>query len=209
LPISPPEVSVVASTLSAGWDDVQGLIVEGRLADFYRHSSPLHVVAFLLNGTTQVEWKRGGRFTRSVSEPGSQTIIPAGDEHHFRPDRPTRTLVWGIDPDWLQSLAEREWGPGQPTVEIREAFNSRDAELWALGQRLAARLLAPIPGSRLYAEALHTQLALHLLWNYSSLPRPDEQRAERLTDPRLRRVIDYIRSSLGNEISLDVLAELA
>jgi AraC family transcriptional regulator len=185
------------------------MIVEGRLADFSHHSSPLHVVAFLLSGTTRVEWKRRGRFTRYVSEPGSLTIIPAGDEHHFRTDRPTRTLVWMIDPDWLQSLVEREWGPGQPTVEIREACNSRDAEFWSLGQRLAARMLSPNPGSHLYAESLHTQLALHLLWNYSSLPYPDEERAERLTDPRLRRVIDYIRSSLGSEISLGALAELA
>jgi AraC family transcriptional regulator len=53
------------------------------------------------------------------------------------------------------------------------------------------------------------QLAIHLLWNYSSLPRQDEERAERLTDPRLRRVIDYIRSSSGNEISVGELAELA
>jgi hypothetical protein len=48
LRIPHPEVSVVASTVSAGWDDVQALIVEGRLAEFYRHFSPLHVVAFLL-----------------------------------------------------------------------------------------------------------------------------------------------------------------
>src|SRR5690349_8941048 len=101
LPISPPEVSVVASTVSAGWDGVQALIVDGQLADCYRHSSPLHVVAFLLNGTTKVEWKRGGRFTRYVSEPGSLTIIPAGDDHQFRTDRRTRALVWVIDPDWL------------------------------------------------------------------------------------------------------------
>jgi AraC family transcriptional regulator len=204
-----PDVSVVASTLSAGWDDVQGLVVEGRLADFYRHSSPRNVVAFLLCGTTKVEWKRGGRFTRYVSEPGSLTVIPAGDEHHFRTDRRTRMLVWLVDPDRLQSIAEQEWGPGEPAVEVLEAFNSRDAELWALGRGLAARMLSPTPGSRLYAEALDAQLAIHLLWNYSSLPRQDEERAERLADPRLRRAISYIRSSLGNEISLGALAELA
>jgi hypothetical protein len=49
VPISVPEVSVVASTLSAGWDGVQALIVQGRLGDLYGHSSPLHVVAFLLD----------------------------------------------------------------------------------------------------------------------------------------------------------------
>jgi hypothetical protein len=170
LPVSYPEISVVASTISAGWDGVQALVVDGRLAEFYRHSSPLHVVAFLLNGTTRVEWKRRGRFTRYVSGPGSLTIIPAGGDHQFRTDCPTRVLVWMIDPARLQSVAAQEWGWSEPTVEITEAFNSRDAEFWALGQRLAGRMLSLLPGSRLCAEALGTELAFHLLWNYSSLP---------------------------------------
>jgi AraC family transcriptional regulator len=200
---------VVASTHSAGWTEVQALIVECQLAHLHHHSSRLHIVAFLLSGTTQVEWQRGGRFTRYLSEPGSLTIIPARNDHFFRTDRRVRALVWMIDPDWLQSIAKQEWKPGWPPVEILEAFNSRDAEFWTLGQRLAAQMLAPIPGSRLYAEALNTQLALHLLWNYSSLPRQHEAGTERLSDPRLRRVIEYIHCSVGNEISLGELAELA
>jgi AraC family transcriptional regulator len=199
----------VASTLSTGWSEVQGLIVEGRLADFYHHCSPLNVVAFLLNGTTRVELKRGGRFTRYLSEPGSLTIIPGGIDPDIRTDRRTRTLIWITDPDWLRSLAEQAWTAGGPTVAILETLNNRDGEFWALGQRLAAQMLSPLPGSRLYAEALNTQLALYLLWNYSTLPRQNEPRADRLTDPRLRRVIDFIHSSLGNEISLGELADLA
>jgi AraC family transcriptional regulator len=209
LPLSQPEFSIVASTLSAGWSNVQALIVESQLAEFSSYSAPRHTVAFLLSGTTKVEWKRGGRFTRYLSEPGSLTIISAGDQHFFRTDRRTRALVWMIDPLRLQCIAEQEWGPGVPRVVILEAFNCRDSEFWTLGERLAARMLAPIPGSRLYAEALDTQLALHLLWNHSSLPRPEAAEADRLTDPRLRRVVDYIQSSLGNEISLGELADLA
>jgi AraC family transcriptional regulator len=209
LPSSHPDVSIVASTISAGWSDVQAWIVEGRLADFYHHSSRLHAVAFLLSGTTQVEWTRGGRFTRYPSEPGSLTIIPAGDDHHFRTDRRIRALVWMIDPAWLQSVADQEWGPHESMVEVLEAFNRREAGFWSLGHELADRILSPIPGSRLYAEALNMQLALQLLWNHSSLPRQKGKEVERLTDPRLRRVVDYIHSSLGNEISLGELAELA
>jgi AraC family transcriptional regulator len=200
---------IVASTMSEGWRDVHGALVEGRLVDFYSHASPQHAVAFLLNGMTQVEWKRGGRYTRYLSEPGSMTIVPAGDDHQFRTDRRTRVLVWMIDPPWLQSLADPEWQQRGSMIEIVEAFNSRDAEFWSLGQHLAAQVLCPVPGSRLYAEALNMQLALQLLWNHSSLPRRNGNPAERLTDPRLRRVVDYIQSSLGNEISLSELAELA
>src|SRR5689334_22666285 len=105
-------------------------------------------------------------------------------DHRLGTDRTTRALVWMIDSARLHSIAEREWGV--PTVEILEAYNVRDAEFWALGRRLAARMLSPIPGSRLCAEALDTELTLHLLWNYSTLPRRDDDRAARPADPGLR-----------------------
>jgi AraC family transcriptional regulator len=201
-------VSVAASSKALGWPELKTWIVDCRLAEFYHHSSNLHVVAFLLSGTTKVEWKRRGRFTRYVSEPGSVTIVPAGEDHHFRTDRPARALLWMIEPEWLQYVAEREWKL-RGTLEILEFFNNRNAEFWALGHRLAALMLAPTAGSRLYAESLNTQIAVSLLWNYSSLPRPTEPGAEEPNDPRLRRVVDFIHSSLGNEISLGELADVA
>jgi hypothetical protein len=171
-----PSVSIVASTASAGWDGMQAMDVDCRPVDCYRYSSPHHVVAFHLSGTMRVEWRRRGRSTRYVSEPGSLTVIPAGDDHRFRTDGTARALVWMIDPAHLRSLAERERGWGEPTVQILEACNTRDAEFWVLGRRLADRMLSPIPGSRLCAEALGTLLALHLLWNCSTLPRRDDER---------------------------------
>jgi AraC family transcriptional regulator len=209
MPLAHPEVTVVASARSMGWSQVQSFVVDCQLAEFYHHASPFHTVAFLLSGTTRVEWKRGGRLTRYVSEPGSLTIIPAGIDHYFRSDRRTRSVIWMIEPARLHRIVELEWRPRVPKVEILEAPNNRDAEFWALGHRLAVQMLAPIPGSRLFAEALNTQLLLHLLWNYSSLARQKETPEERLFDPRLRRAIDYIHASLGNEISLSELADLA
>jgi hypothetical protein len=184
LTIPHPWVSVVTSTASAGWDGVRALIVDCQPVDGYAHSSPLQLVAFNLGGTTRVEWRRGGRLTRYESEPGSLTVIPAGDDHRFRTDGKTRALVWMIDPAHLHAIAEREWG--MPRVEILEACNVRDADFRALGRRLANRMLSPFPGSRLCAEALNTELTLHFLWNYSTLPRRDEERAEQPSDPGLR-----------------------
>jgi AraC family transcriptional regulator len=204
-----PEVAVAASSARLGWRDVPALVVDCRLPEFHHHRSGRNSIAFLLEGTTQVEWKRGGRFTRFVSEPGSLTIIPAGDDHHFRTDHQVRLLLWMADPKWLQSIADQEWKPRGTRVALQEFSNNRDAEFWALGHRLAARMLSPIAGSRLYAESLNTQLALHLLWNYSSLPNQSEERPTGRTDPRLNRAIDYIHASLAREISLGELAEIA
>jgi AraC family transcriptional regulator len=208
-PSPPQEVTIAASTQAAGWDPVLASIVDGRWPEFGPFAPSRTVVSFLLSGTTTVEWKRKGRLTRYLSEPGSLTIVPAGEDHQFRTDRLTRSLLWEIEPSRLQEMAEQSWGPRAPKLEIEEGFKSRDAEFWSLGRRLAALILAPMPGAQLYAESLDTQIALHLLWNHSSLTHRDQMKEEPLTDARLRRVIDFIHASLGNEISLNELADIA
>jgi AraC family transcriptional regulator len=208
-PVKPPGMSVLASTAKVGWRGFHGAILEGRLSDFFYHSAPDHFVSFSLTGASQVEWKRGGRHAKYHSRPGEVTVIPAGEDNYFRFDRSTEAFHWLIDADRLQELAEREWTLRGSRIEIIDTWKKRDAKLWPLGQRLAAHLRSPIPGSRLFAEALHTQISIQLLWDHSSLCRPSAPQVERLTDARLARVIDYIHSYLGHEISLSDLAEVA
>ncbi len=202
------EMSVVASTRAVGWDSFHGVITAGRLEDFFEYSVPFHFVAFNLRGATTVEWKHGLRFTRFHAQPGELLITPSGEANSIRQIQPNEAFSCCLSPARLQSLAEQEWKMHGQTVEIVAGFN-RDAELWSLGQRLAARLRSPIPGSRLFAETLVTQIAIKLLWNYSSLPRQGHTPEEKLADPRLRRVIEYLHGSFAEEISLDGLALVA
>jgi hypothetical protein len=167
IPRKPAEgMSVVASSATEGWRNIHAVILEGRLERFFDYSAPFPIVGFNLKGVTTLEWKRGSRFSRMHVQPGDLLIAPAGDGQSVRSSHPTVVLLCCFDPARLQSLAEQEWGLDGSTIEIVEAYN-RDAELWALGQRLAARLCYPIPGSRLFAESLFTQIAIELLSRYT------------------------------------------
>jgi AraC family transcriptional regulator len=206
--LPPGEVSVVASTRALSWENIYGAITVGRLVEFFDFSAPFHVVGFSLKGATTVEWKHGSRFTRFNAQPGELLIAPAGESHSIRQHQAIEAFICCLNPLVLRSLAAQEWGSDPQTVDIVAGFN-RDPELWRLGERLAARLRAPIAGSRLFAETLVTQIAIKLLWNYSSLPRQTDAAEEKLADPRLRRVSEYLHASFGEEISLDKLALVA
>jgi AraC family transcriptional regulator len=205
----PPGMTLIASSMKAGWKNVHAVILDGCLEDFFDYSAPFPIITFNLKGSTRVEWRRGGRYSRFLTKPGDVLITPPGDRNSLRTNLPNEALGCLIDSERLQTLVEQEWKPRESTVEIVESFNKNDADMWNLGQRLAAQLRSPVSGSRLYAETLNTQIAIHLLWNYSSLPPPGESRPQRLADQRLRRVIDYIHGTLGDDVSLEALAEVA
>ncbi len=208
MPAPPAGVAVTTSAATAGWPDPQCAILQGRPDQPFRHRSDDHVVAFNLAGTAKVELTRGGRFTRFYSEPGSFTVLPAGVEYNVRIDRPVEVIVWSVAPATLRELEGREWGPDVKGIEVAEAVGRRDAAVWALGKQLADLLRNPVAGSRTYAEALATQLAVHLLWSNAPLP-ARKATGEPLDDGPLRHVVDYIEHGLGGEISVDELAEVS
>ena len=110
--------------------------------------------------------------------------------------------------DHLRALADREWKPYGPTIELSPVYHQNTPEIVSLGQAFASLMRSPRRGNGLYAETLWTQIAIQLLWHYSSLPRQGEMWVERLADTRFRRVIDYLDASLASEISFGDLADL-
>jgi len=202
-------MEVVASTTTAFGAIGHAVILEGRLPDFYRHQWPAAVLAFGLRGSARIEWKRGGRLSRFVAAPGGFTIVPAGDENSFCMDQPLQTLNLVFGTDQLRALADREWKPYGSSIEIAPVHHQNAPEIVALGQAFAGMLRSPRKGSGLYAETLWTQVAIQILWHYSSLPRQGEAWVEGLPDARLRRVIDYLDASLSSEICLGEIADVA
>src|SRR5271165_329121 len=189
----PESMKVVASTTTAFGAIGHAVILEGRLPDFYRHHWPDAALAFGLRGSARIEWKRGGRLSRFVGAPGGFTIVPAGEENSFCMDRSLQTLNLVFGSHQLRALADREWKPYGPTIEIAPVYHQTAPEVVALGQAFAGLLRSPRNGSGLYAETLWTQIAIQVLWNYSSLPRQGEAWVERLPDARLRDLIGRSR----------------
>jgi AraC family transcriptional regulator len=202
-------MKVVASTGAAFSLIGHAVILEGRLPDPYEHCWPTTMLSFYLKGRARIEWKRRGHLSRFVVAPVGFTIVPAGDDNSFCVDGSLQTVGTVFDADQLRDIADREWKPYGRTIEILPVGYQNTPELADLGQAFAALLRSPHKRTRLYAETLWTQIAIQLLWNYSSIPRQRELWAEKLPDARLRRVIDFLDASFASEVSLSELADVA
>ena len=205
--LPPRGLTVVASTAALGWDGVHGVLLEGRSEGMFDLPDGCATVLFLRKGASRLDWRRGSRFTRLPLKPGDVLVAPPEECNRVRFAQPVAFLVCPIAIERLAGIARREWPTPAADLRIVEGLDRKDEELWDLGARLAARMLDPAPGAHSAAVALQALIAVHLLTNYSTLGRPEE--TEGASDPRLGRVIDYMRRNLGDDVSLETLAGLA
>jgi len=182
-------------------------IVSGEVPTFVRFRAAWHVLSFLLKGETRANWRRGQHEIRRICRPGTVSITPAGDEQDFRCSGWIEVLGWGIDPAFVQSVAERELERPCGSLEIIALHGGVDDRLWELGRRMAAELQSPRYASQLYFDTLNTQLAICLVRDHSSLVAHGESAAHRIEDLRIRKAIDFIHANLSWNITLEELAE--
>ncbi len=182
-------------------------IVSGEVPNFVRFRAGWHVLSFLLKGETRANWRRGQHEIRRICRPGTVSITPAGDEQDFRCSGCIEVLGWGIDPAFVQSVAERELERPCGSLEVIALHGGVDDRLWELGRRMAAELQAPRYASQLYFDTLNTQLAICLVRDHSSLVAHGDAARHRIEDLRIRRAIDFIHANLSWNITLEELAE--
>jgi AraC family transcriptional regulator len=182
-------------------------IVSGDVPEFVRFRAAWHVLSFLLKGETRANWRRGQHEVRRVCRPGTVSITPSGDEQEFRCSGFVEVLGWGIDPVFVQSIAERELDRPCGSLEIIALHGGVDDRLWELGRRMAAELESPRYASRLYFDTLNTQLAICLVRDHSSLVTHGDVARQRIEDLRIRKAIDFIHANLSWNITLEELAE--
>ena len=146
--------------------------------------------------------------SRFVGAPGGFTIVPAGEENSFCMDRSLQTLNLVFGSHQLRALADQEWKPYGPTIEIAPVHHQSTRRSSRWGRRSRACFFRPAKVAAC-TQKLSGPSAIHVLWNYSSLPRQGEAWVERMSDARLRGVIDYLDASLASEVSLGDLADVA
>jgi AraC family transcriptional regulator len=187
-------------------ESLTATIVSGDVPEFVRFRAAWHVLSFLLKGETRANWRRGHHEVRRICRPGTVSITPAGDEQEFRCSGRVEVLGWGIDPAFVQSIAEHELERPCGSLEVIALYGGVDDRLWELGRRMAAELESPRYASRLYFDTLNTQLAICLVRDHSTLVSHGEAARHFIEDLRIRKAIDFIQANLSWNITLEELA---
>jgi AraC family transcriptional regulator len=169
---------------------------------------PAPHVVLVAAGQVSVDFRALTKRHRFVAGSESAVIWPGGYEtasHSWSGDG--EAVVIELAGPALQWLAQRD--DRLAGVALAPQLGISDPVLAAMVHGMAAEVEAGCPGGRLYGESLSLALAAYVSGRFSSNRATAAPPKGGLSRPRLRSVLGYIQSNLGEELSITELAGVA
>lgn len=188
------------------WNGVRVELYRVRDIDVVRHDHD-HAVAVFLRGPVNLFQKRNGRSCEKTMHAGDVIVAPAGAPRALRHKEATEVAKVLLTPAFVDAIVQSAAPEHATEIELLDNFGTRDAHIEELVRRLMTELRIDDPGSRLCAESLATELAVHLIRNYSTATRPAADTFSMFPRYKLQRAIDYIQDNLREELTLEKISQ--
>jgi len=203
-----PSGSVLSSSVPLGW---RGIVVEWHRLE--PQELPEHyVVGHGLSVSTgnrpiRFGWRDGGRLREGLLNPGECHLLTHGEHNAPRWLDTFDEVSLVLDRRFVADLV-REGLPSD-RVEFVTRRSAHDATIARYTEAFRLEIVAGSPNGLLYADTLAIGFALHMVANHAvRKPRLPSPRGK-LNSFQLRRVVEFIQSHLGEDLSLPVLADQA
>jgi AraC family transcriptional regulator len=164
----------------------------------------LHVV---LGGAVRYEVLTAGKCLRFSAQAGTTFVLPRGTVDELPWAGPTHRIAIAVHPSLLVNALDET--AGDHDIELTQHWNVIDRNMMAVLVAMNTDLDEGSPAGRLYGESLANALAVYLLARYAVRRRVPRVFKGELPRYRLKRVLEYIRDNLTDDLGLSELAGLA
>lgn len=120
---------------------------------------------------------------------------------------PVQTLHLQLSQELIVRTLEEVEGRASTRLALVERSGFHDPLLAQIGFALWRELEQQAPAGKLYAQTAARMLIVHLLRHYSSSGIPLKEPSQGLTRLQMRRVMDFVQAHLGQDLSLETLAQ--
>jgi AraC family transcriptional regulator len=158
--------------------------------------------------SVDVACRRGGQFHRGIAVHGDVDVIPAHMPSVWEIKGRDTALVVSVSSELMRSVAE-QYDLDPSRVEIRNRFQTRDAQIENVAWALKAEMDSGYSSGRLYLDSLAVAIATRLVRAHSSASPQSGARSGRIPDRKLKVVLCYIEENLARDVSLADLAAVA
>ena len=166
-----------------------------------------HTIAVMTRERCDLYQRRNGRELQALMRAGDVIITPAGPPKHWRHRDEAEFIAVRMPPSFLQRIIDQERSVARRHTGLLDNFQTRDAHIEQLVKRLLGESMTKAYASKTYAEALATELCVHLLRNYCVVNGSAADHAQDLPIYKLRRATEFIEENLRDELTLDRISE--
>jgi AraC family transcriptional regulator len=172
------------------------------------HADKRHEINVTLAGKLLTERQTSsGLLRRAYGEAGNLCLTPAGQPIAASWENEFECLSISLDPTLFVQTA---LGMNLPSsVELIETMKVKDPLIQHLGLALLDAENSAETTGRLYADSLTQTFMLHLLQNYSTANFATRETNGKLSGYKLRRVSEFVREHLEEDLSLAEIAAVA
>jgi AraC family transcriptional regulator len=151
--------------------------------------------------------QKDGREDKTAIASGDITLTPAGETRQWHWNHQANILTLSFSPQLITKIAQAS--ELNDNIELINQFGKPDPHIHYLGQSLLQELKTSELNESLSLESLTNLLVIHLLRNYSVFPSQFPSAVKQIPNPRMKKVIDYLRDRLDQKITIVELAEIA
>ena len=179
----------------------------------YKPASRGHLLALRPSGPHRRVWLVEGRTLEGTANADDIGVVPAGQPVTFEVLETTEALSVAVREDFVGRIAEGA-GADPARLEVPGGLSVYDPVLAHIVRSFVPEMGGGGLGGELYAEALATQLAVHLLRRHSSLGRRGARELDRVPsgpfpNRAISRAVNRIHDDLAGKLHLEELAGAA
>lgn len=164
------------------------------------------MMVYPIDGVKNNFMRFGGKKFKGNTGPGEFFILPPNTPSYFSWDSINHCLLISIDEDFLSSLARELPEANSDGIEIIPYLNNRDQKIDKFVELFVEQFDNGNLGGKLYLETLATDLALHIIENYSERKLSVNGHKAGISKQSIKTAIQYINDNLEKNISLADLA---
>lgn len=214
-PIAPSELPrwvpgrLVASSDALGWRDVALRAWRYTGQDVQVPPLDHYTLVHYRRGATRIARRFEGRWSQADCTPGNVSLLTRLQASHWRWAEDIEVVHVYLAEALVQRVAADMLGRSAAEVQLHDLLRLDDPRLGTLIDALAQEAADHAPGGALAADALATQIAVHLLRHHARVQAPERSAPGRLAPAQLRRVQAHVALHLQEPLTLAELAAVA
>lgn len=160
-------------------------------------------------GVTPMQRRFEGRWTKTTVTPGDFSLLTRSQRSHWYWTQDIDVHHVYLSERLVSDVAREMFDRDVAEIHLHDLLKASDPVVSRCVEALACEARQLALGGSLYAEALGTELSVHLLRHYSAHTFRERTDQGCLSPSQRRRVVEYIEDRLHESLTLPALASVA